>query len=138
MSGLKDYHPVALKPIMIKCFKQLVRDHIISRLPFTLSLTANIRQVQFWLETSLSPSMESLWIQSGAHKFLQLHITFDVTWNLNSCSLVKRVLPLPVTDEKSKRPHHIPQRHHRECTNQLNLCLVQLPLCFRSKGVAEW
>ncbi|KAK1805611.1 hypothetical protein P4O66_019892, partial [Electrophorus voltai] len=33
---LNDYHPVALTPIMMKCFIKLVKDHIMSRLPATL------------------------------------------------------------------------------------------------------
>ena len=33
---LNDYRPVALTPIMMKCFERLVRDHITSRLPSTL------------------------------------------------------------------------------------------------------
>ena len=33
MSCLNDYHPVALKPITMKCFEKLVRSHIISSMP---------------------------------------------------------------------------------------------------------
>lgn len=32
-SSLNDYRPVALTPVMMKCFERLVKDHIISRLP---------------------------------------------------------------------------------------------------------
>lgn len=35
ISSLNDYRPVALTPIMMKCFERLVRKHIISRLPTT-------------------------------------------------------------------------------------------------------
>lgn len=34
-SSLNDYRPVALTPIIIKCFERLVRAHIVSRLPPT-------------------------------------------------------------------------------------------------------
>lgn len=33
-----DYRPVALTPILMKCFKRLVKDHIISKLPPHLTL----------------------------------------------------------------------------------------------------
>ncbi|KAI3362499.1 hypothetical protein L3Q82_012792 [Scortum barcoo] len=33
ITSLNDYRPVALTPIMMKCFERLVKDHIISKLP---------------------------------------------------------------------------------------------------------
>uniref|UniRef100_A0A8C7YZR7 Reverse transcriptase domain-containing protein n=1 Tax=Oryzias sinensis TaxID=183150 RepID=A0A8C7YZR7_9TELE len=36
ITGLKDYRPVALTPIITKCFEKLVRNHITSCLPSTL------------------------------------------------------------------------------------------------------
>ncbi|KAI3353892.1 hypothetical protein L3Q82_005099 [Scortum barcoo] len=35
ITSLNDYRPVALTPIMMKCFERLVKDHIISKLPPT-------------------------------------------------------------------------------------------------------
>uniref|UniRef100_A0A3Q3G0A3 Reverse transcriptase domain-containing protein n=1 Tax=Labrus bergylta TaxID=56723 RepID=A0A3Q3G0A3_9LABR len=35
ISSLNDYRPVALTPIMMKCFERLGKDHIVSRLPPT-------------------------------------------------------------------------------------------------------
>ena len=35
ISSLNDYRPVALTPIMMKCFERLVKDHITSKLPPT-------------------------------------------------------------------------------------------------------
>ena len=33
---VNDYHPVALTPVIMKCFERLVKDHITSTLPATL------------------------------------------------------------------------------------------------------
>lgn len=37
-TGLNDCHPAALTPIMMKCFKRLVKDHVVSRPPSSICL----------------------------------------------------------------------------------------------------
>lgn len=70
---LNDYHPIPLTPVIMKCSKSLVRDHIKSLLPLSLSgvlqklfhLSLNQERILVLLKTSFLFSVPKNWTPSG-------------------------------------------------------------------------
>lgn len=70
---LNDYRPIPLTPIIIKCSKSLLRDHIKSKLPLSLSgvlqqlfhLSLNQERILVLLKTSCLISVPKNWTPSG-------------------------------------------------------------------------
>ncbi|KAI5610007.1 gastrula zinc finger protein XlCGF28.1-like [Silurus asotus] len=86
VSCLNDYRPVALTPIMMKCFKRLVMRHI--KVDKTKEMVVDFRRAQ----SDHSPLIidESSVEIVKSTKFLGVHLADNLTWSLNTSSITKK------------------------------------------------
>lgn len=115
ITSLNDYQPVAVTPIMKKCFERLVNEHITSRLPHTFDAF----QFNDWPKRYTEDIIFSALPLSLAH-LDKMNTRVQVLF-LDFSSALNTIIPQHLVDKLGPLGFSIPPsmqlvaRHHSQC-----------------------